>query len=103
MLSEFIYSMLIIEILIACIILLNKNINSSYKEHIYFNEGIHKYFNEEICKNGLKCSKDKLLYKNLKVNIKTYNNKSIFTGVQDELISKIYKKLEEKNINISKQ
>jgi len=103
MLSEFIFSLILVLSLFVYMFKLKESLNNDYEDLKYFNKGIHKYFKEAKCLSGFKCSANKLVYKNLKINIKNYNEKNIFIEVQDEFINKIYKKLEEKNINIGKQ
>jgi len=103
MLSEFIYSFIFVVFLSNYILFFTKSLRKDYEDIYYLNKGIYEYFKHTKCINKLKCSENKILYKNLKVNIKNYNKKSVFKGVQDEFINKIYKNLEEKNIIISKQ
>jgi hypothetical protein len=104
MLSEFIYSFLFIVLLLGFITKLTKNINSSYDDLLYFNKGIHKYFNNHVCIKNLNCKMNKLTYKNMKIIIDNKNTKqNDLRGFYDNFIEKTYKKLQKKNISFGKQ
>lgn len=102
MITEFMYSIAILCLIVKAIIILSREVNIKYDDNIYLSTAISSYFTNGKCLNKVKCSKNYILYKKNKIIIKNYETNTSFRSKFDEDYKKIFEEYEKKINTISK-